>query len=328
MPSVDSTTGKWTLSVASGKAFSAVTVYNHSTFACHSALVSGNGASCLQLDVNSGDFLHQFNIPWDTVVSVQRGVNDDGQESLVIEGRTDDLTKSGTLFCRSGTNRLICKNEAFSNVYIAAATLNPSFQYLVSVGNSGSYPLITSLNAAGELVWAFTFSSTSFKNLKFTTATSITGFVGSFVAGSAVSTTFSRNYIVAGWIRSDAGLLNLVSIVPKFGLINNVDKLVTSIVGEATGPDLFVGGGLDLADGSGVQGYVVRVNVLFRIYGFGVRYRSSALGAGGTAIQVQDMVLSNDALFIMCVPSLELMVLLLVDTQQALRQRRRFLWRC
>jgi len=91
------------------------------------------------------------------------------------------------------------------------------------------------------------------------------------VAGVCVSLA-STNYVFAGMVRTDSGIMTGMSVAPAVGIILNNANLVNAMALENLGPDSFVTGGLELSDGTGIHAYLLRVNTLYYSVLCGMRY--------------------------------------------------------
>ncbi len=90
--------------------------------------------------------------------------------------------------------------------------------------------------------------------------------------GTSLSVSGTANYIVAGVVRTDSGVLTLAYFAPSGRIIVSSTELVNAMVLEYQHPDSFIAGGLRLNDNLGTHAYLVRVNALFGSVRYGVRY--------------------------------------------------------
>ena len=111
-------------------------------------------------------------------------------------------------------------------------------------------------------------------------------YVGSFFAGTCISTNQQQNNIVAGVVRTDSGSMTAMYFAPASGSIINSEELVNAMALEYEHPDTFIAGGLELSDGLGMHAYVLRVSVFFGRVKYCVRYRTFPESSRRSAVVV------------------------------------------
>jgi hypothetical protein len=117
------------------------------------------------------------------------------------------------------------------------------------------------------------------QSVSFSTVGYLPAFVGTFIAGPAISkNTGATISIVGGWFHSELGrMYNMISMVPRTGAILKTTDLVLGLAVEEVSLDTIVTGGIsvgavgDIAQGR-VIAYILRFNALFQSVAYGMRY--------------------------------------------------------
>jgi len=197
--------------------------------------------------------------------------------SVVISGRFNhtDAVASESANCAVWDAQLFCDVTTLTNMRAMAVSYLPYPNRIVYFGtiNARLSAVIIDSNIT---VRSLVYTLFNMKSVVLSQVQSLPNFVGSFVAGTAARDVGApANFIVAGMLRTDGGVLSMMSIVPVEGDITSTVDLVTSTALETIGPDLFVVGGLALTDGVGKHAYLLRVNALYNTVMYCVRYCSS-----------------------------------------------------
>lgn len=228
--------------------------------------------------------------------------------NFVVSGRASDLTASDVAMCTLSTAQLVCDVSSFASTSIFDTTRNPYGKRLIHVGLYAGLPAALITDPLTSTVRSYVYTTSAVRTLTLLHAASPVHFVGSMVAGTSVSAGNSAyNQIVCGWMRSDTGQLSAMSIVPTTGSIYNNVGLVNALAMDSTGPDSFIGGGIDVGDRMGVCACLLRANALFSTISFGVRYLPHTSGtqrrlsttSSTYSTVVRGLVLVEEVLFVL-----------------------------
>jgi len=190
--------------------------------------------------------------------------------------RTDEVS-----LCTPRRLQLECSASSLRDSTVLAASYVAYPNKVVLVGRYTVLPSISILDRESNTFQSYLYSVTNTKDLTLRHVLSPPYFAGSFVAGTAVRATATPvNYIVAGMVRTEGGILKAMVLMPQNGdIVNNAD-LVTTMALENTGPDSFIAGGLQVSDVlNGKHAYLLRANALFMSVQYCVRYVTREGGA-------------------------------------------------
>jgi len=288
--------------------FKALSFINGSVWACGGSVgASVSSASCALANAATGELSTQFQFPWDTITSA---IVASDQSKIMVSGRTtsNGVVTSEVATCLQSSAQLACTVKSFQSVDFVKASYNAHSQQFVYVGQHANRAAVTLFGAVNNTVQSFAYSAENQASLTLSHVVSPPNFVGSFVAGTSVgSSVVAVKSIFAGWLRTDTGqMAAAIGITPVSGSIVSTAGLVNAMALEATGPDSFIAGGLELNDGAGVHAYLVRANTLYKTAQYGVRYvmrvtsNRRALSATSTVLRVtaRGLALTDEALYV------------------------------
>ena len=227
--------------------------------------------NCYSLDFEHGTQKVSYAFWWTTLSSVLQPAD---LSKVAISGNkiTDNFVVADVAFCLTDDSKLVCTGKSFLDVSFSAGSYVPFADRWIYVGSTKmAYSSVSVLDGVAGLVRSYIYTAASMRSLTLLHVQSPPVFIGSFVAGTCISTT-SMNYIFAGTVRSDSGVMTAMYIAPITGVIVNRAELVNAMALEYVNPDSFIAGGLELSDGAGMQAYLVRVNSIYRRVIYGVRY--------------------------------------------------------
>jgi len=266
---------EWATMVTRKSSLSQLSVVSGQVWACG---VDGNQTttSCALLDARTGDVSVMYQFHWTHTLSPVISITAAGG-SVVLSARLDSLSSlvSEIANCAIWNAQLFCDVTSFPDMRFMAVSYLPYPNRIVHFGTNSVYLSATIIDVTPNTVRSFIYSLFNMKSVVLSQVQSPPNFVGSFVAGTAVRDVGSpANFIVAGMLRTDGGVLSMMSIAPVEGDITTTVDLVTATALETIGPDLFVVGGLTLSDGTGKHAYLLRVNALYNTVMYCVRYRA------------------------------------------------------
>ena len=268
-----------------------------------------NGPSyCVSVDPKHGIQKATFKFRWTEVVSVlqTKDMTRVAISGLVI---TRNAMMTDVAVCLVEDFQLVCTAKSFVDTSFTAGSYVPFADKYMYVGTTLSmYPSVSIVDNLTGAVRRFIYNSSKMSSIVLLYAQSPPVFIGSFVAGTCVSTT-GINYIYAGMVRSDSGVMTGMYIAPSSGSILNGAGLVNAMALEYVNPDSFIAGGLQLSDGAGLQAYLLCVNSLYRRVIYGMRYilnsltysRRILLEDSTLTSAVQGMVLVEEILYLVVV---------------------------
>ena len=284
--------------------FKSLSVVNGSVWACGS---SAHAASCSLANAVTGKLSTQFEFPWDTITSA---IVTSDNTKIMVSGRTVNnagVITSEVATCSVAFKQLSCAVKSFASVDFFKASYNAYGQKFVYAGQNADRAAVSLFDANNNSVRSFVYSAASMSALTLSHVESPPNFVGSFVAGTSVSSgAVAAKNIVAGWLRTDSGqMAATIGITPVSGSIVSTTGLVNALALEEIGPDSFIAGRLHLSDSAGAHAYVVRANSLYRTAQFGVRYvpqitqqrRQLSTTNAVTSSVARGLALSGGALF-------------------------------
>jgi len=186
--------------------------------------------------------------------------------------------------CEMRSTQLACTATVFEDTNFVSSSYVPFVEKTLYIGTTKStYPYVSVIGVGIGAVQSYVYFATIMSSVSLLHIHSAPNFVGSFVAGTCISTT-SANYIFAGMVRTDSGVMTGMYIAPERDSILNRAELVNAMALEFLGPDSFIAGGIQLSDGAGLHAYIVRVNALYRKVMFGKRFIVDGTIAGGRRI--------------------------------------------
>ena len=242
--------------------------------------VNKHTASCSLAGLITGEVVAQYQFSWDSVLSV---LSTNTANSVVLSGSvvSNSAVNSDVAICNTHQAQIYCNVRTFFDTNFLAASFVPLPNTIVYVGWYNKYTSATLVDLTANTVRSYLYSAYNMKALTLTQIASPPYFVGGFVAGTTIRATATPvNYIVAGMVRTDAGILTAMVLMPQSGdIVNSVD-LVNTMALENIGPDSFIAGGLLIDDGAGKHAYLLRANALFMTIQYCVRYRSASTGGG------------------------------------------------
>ena len=256
-----------------------VAYVSHAVWVCENSSAAGAGSFCIIMDAATGAHIVRFPFGWVEVTSMlQTGK----AANVVTSGYTvsDHSIVSAIATCVHNYVELICTATSLDDTQITSGSYVNFVSKVMYLGTTKSiYPVVAILDGVSRRVHSYTYTSIMMHSISLLRVSSPPNFIGGFVAGTCVSTA-SVNFILAGMVRTDSGVMTGMYLAPVRGSIVNNGELVNTMALEHLGPDSFIAGGLQLSDGTGMQAYLLRVNVLYRRFIYGMRY-SMHNGASG-----------------------------------------------
>jgi len=240
---------------------------------------SDHPASCTLASALTGELATEYRFPWDTITSAIVATDNN---RVMVSGRTvvGGVVSSSIASCTfivEDALSLSCTVKEFYSVNLVAASFNPRGRKIVYVGVNANLAAVSLFDTEASNITSHVYTTSTMSVVDLTLVESPASFVGAFVAGTSVgSSVTAANHIFAGWLRTDTGqMAAAIGITPVSGSIVSTAGLVNAMALEATGPDSFIAGGLELSDSAGVHAYLVRANTLYKVAQFGVRYKTA-----------------------------------------------------
>jgi hypothetical protein len=258
--------------------FDALSYINGSVWACGTgtAGVSGGAASCTLADARTGELSTEYKFPWDTITSA---IVANDQSRVMVSGRSTvaGVVSSEIAECTISASALSCTVKSFQSVNFLTGSYNAYSQKVVYIGTNTDRAAGTLIDVHNGTTTNRIYTTPAMNSIVLAHVQSPPNFVGSFIAGTSVgSTAAAVKYIFAGWLRTDTGqMAAAIGITPASDSILSTTDLVNAMVLEATGPDSFIAGGLQLSDGAGMHAYLVRANTLYKNVQYCVRFLSN-----------------------------------------------------
>ncbi len=193
---------------------------------------------------------------------------------IVVSGRTvsDNIIHSDIATCLPEGLELSCTAKSFEDTSFMAGSYVPFADKMIFVGAKQSiYSSIAIVDVTSGTALSYVYTSKVMSSVSLLKVQSPPGFIGGFVAGTCMSLA-GVNYIYAGMVRTDTGIMTGIYLAPMRGGILNNAELVNTMALEYQNPDSFIAGGLQLHDGAGMQAYLVCVNSIYRQVIYGMRY--------------------------------------------------------
>ena len=274
---------------------------NNLLWTCGNDIVGGS--YCLSMDITYHAQKQSFLFPWPVTTSILTG-NDVNRVYVSGRAATDNSMKTDVADCLIVSTFLSCTVQSFVETSLVGGAYVPFVDKVIYVGSTQTvYGQISIVDATANAVRSFIYSSNMMSSISMMHVLSSPVFIGGFVAGTCVSAA-GINYIYAGMVRSDSGVMTGMYIAPSSGSILNSAELVNAMALEYANPDSFIAGGIELSDGAGLQAYLLCVNSLYRRVIYGVRYTLSTyrrvLSEGSIATSaVVGMVLVEKALYLL-----------------------------
>ena len=259
----------WVSRIDGIKIVNQLAVVNNSVWVCGSRAMQG---VCSVVNADTGSALTNYIFLWLEITSAMevKSIN-----RMFIGGMKGTELSSGiseVAICSTTLVSLLCDVTSFQDATLIAESYVPYSNHIVYVGSYGANFLITILDVAMSNVRSFGYIFGSLSSVVLTQIESPPSFVGSFVAGTGVSSNGLGNYIVVGMVRSDSGKMTAVYFSPISDIILNSAELVITMVLEHTHPRAFIAGRLQLSDGAGTQAYLLCVDPLLGVFSYGMRY--------------------------------------------------------
>jgi hypothetical protein len=304
-PSCAPFNGEWALQIVNGSRMDGVAVVEDYLVGVGS--VQGKQpSSVFVVDSLSGVQVGEYSVPWEKVIGViYPGSVGGGRMSAGVLrlGLEDELSRKELLassvaaltqpFIVSGTNKkplasahafcellsggsMSCSVQTFANVTLLGATWNQYSSKLVSVCDYFVRPMVFVMSSAGGVVWVMTYTTSAFRSLSFKVVASTAGYVGSFVAGPAVSSGASAKIsIVAGWLHTDLSSVNgFMSMTPVNDAIVTIERVTQNLLVDPDSLDSIVVGNIVLRSAETISNaYLLRFNSVIRFMMYGMQYR-------------------------------------------------------
>jgi len=262
--------GEWvTILQVEGELTRAALVSDH-IWTCGVNAINNGGSYCATLDTTLGVQASLFSFRWMEVTSMLQAKD----ARIVVSGRTvsDNFIHSDIATCLPEGLELSCTAKSFEDTSFMAGSYVPFAGKMIFVGAKQSmYSSIAIVDVTSGTALSYVYTSTVMSLVSLLKVQSPPGFIGSFVAGTCVSLA-GVNYIYAGMVRTDTGIMTGMYVAPMRGSILNSAELVNAMALEYQNPDSFIAGGLQLHDGAGMQAYLVCVNSIYRRVIYGMRY--------------------------------------------------------
>jgi len=285
-----------------------VALVNSEVWSCGRG-ASNASQSCTVMDGASGDVFAQYALPWNEITEV---VGNGDSNSVLISGRqnaSSSLRGDDIARCQISRSLLNCEVKTFSGVLYGATSLIPHTRQIIMAGTKGGNPVVTVADSKLNTIQSYTYTAPGVESLTIDNLHSVPAFLGTFVAGSCVSTnSLEHKNLMFGWIRSYTGVLVATSLIPtSTNVVLSGESMTQAIAMDVTQLDMFVAGGLQLSDNAGTNAYTVRVNALYQSVLYGVRYRYSVGGsrralldsAGAVSSVVKGLALADTALYVL-----------------------------
>ena len=272
LPTVNIYKREWATIVDERVILTRVAMVSNSVWACGTKKLANDESKCIVIGSTLGTPQETISFRWTALSSILQS-NDLARVMVTGHTITDNLANTDIADCLFANAQLFCNAKSFEGTSIAAGSY-PSFvdKFLYVGATHSSYPSVSIVDGISDTVRSFVYTSTKMRFIQLLHIQSPPVFIGGFVAGTCVSTS-GVNFIFAGMVRSDSGVMTGMYIAPTSGsIILNSAELVNYMALEFVNPDSFIAGGLELSDGLGLHTYVVRVNSLYRRVIYGVRY--------------------------------------------------------
>ena len=242
---------------------------NNSVWICGSRAMQG---ICSVVNADTGSALTDYIFPWLEITSAMevKGIN-----RMVVSGVKaieSSSANSEVAICDTTLSGLSCDVTSFQDAILNSVSYVPYSNHIVYVGSYSTGTLITIFDVAMRNVRSFVYTFGSLNSVVLTQIESPPSFVGSFVAGTGVSSNGLGNYIVVGMVRSDSGKMTAVYFSPISDIILNSAELVNAMALEHKRPYAFIVGGFQLSDGAGTQAYLLCVDPLLGVFSYGIKY--------------------------------------------------------
>ena len=270
---------------------------------------SNASQSCTVMDGASGEVFAQYALPWDEITEM---VWNGDTNSILISARqkvgpspgSDEIAR-----CQISRSLLNCEVKTFSNITYGATSRIPHTRQIIMAGTKGGIPVVTVADSKLNTIQSYTYAAAGVEPLTIDNLHSVPAFLGTFVAGTCVSTNPSgHKSLMFGWIRSYTGVLVATSLIPTNGnILPGGEGLTQAIAVDVTQLDMLIAGRLQLSDNAGTNAYVVRVNALYQSVLYGVRYRYNVGGsrralvdsASAVSSVVKGTALADTALYVL-----------------------------
>ena len=244
--------------------------------------------SCALIEARGGIASSVVDFGWKRIVGI---IKMDEENRVIMSGV--NTYNSGTVAsdiadCQIDQTVLTCKVKSFYDTLATAVTYVPFPKRFVQFGMYNLIAAASVLDQTGT-VRSYLFTALQLKSFAVLHAQSVPSFIGTFIAGTAVSTSAAQNYIIAGMMRTDSGIMTAMYLTPVSDAILNSAELVNAMALEYEHPDMFITGGLELSNGVGLHAYLLRVNALLGVVKFGMMYHASKVEARRNLLQGNTM---------------------------------------
>ena len=271
-------TGEWVTALNNTEPITELATVQETVWVCRA---NGNSltdteALCAKVSSDSGEQLSTYSFPWSDVMSVLQ-LGDISHVMLTGRITNADSVSTEIALCETGAMQLTCRVTSLLDTNYIVGTFVSTAGKVAYFGSFEAQVFVTVLHTVTNAMPSYRYSTNRMSTVVFTHAHSPPNYVGSFLAGTCTSVTL-LNYICAGMMRTDSGIITAMYIAPASGSILNSAELVNAMVLEYEKPDSFIAGGIELSDGAGMHAYVVRANSLFHSVLYGVRYRMYTRG--------------------------------------------------
>ncbi len=270
MPTVDPYLGMWISDLSHLQNISHIALATAELWVCGNKQTR---AACTVVDATSGVIAADYAFPWSGLVDA---LYIEELSRVILSGQTEirpDVITSDIATCAMDGMQLLCKAISYYDMYARAVTYISHSQKMLMLGSYNSIASVSVIDVAFASTKSFVYVPKTMKSLVLSHAQSPPNYIGSFVAGTCVSSTDASYYILAGTVRSDTGSLIAMCLSTTTGIIANNAELVNALALECTNPDSFITGGLQLSDHEGMHAYLLRVNSLIGMLKYCIRYR-------------------------------------------------------
>ena len=228
------------------------------------------GSFCLVLNAQRSRHHAVYNFKWADIVSITQGST---AGSVVLSGHafTANTISAEVATCVFRDTTMKCSASSFAAIMFKAGSYASTVRKSVQVGIYDTQASVTFIDHVLNAARTYRYTSTIMKHITFLHVLSSPNYIGSFVAGTCVNSG-SINYICAGIVRADSGSMTAMYLYPTRSNILNSANLANVMAQEYVQPDSFIGGGLQLSDGGGVQAYLLRVSSLYQKVLYCTRY--------------------------------------------------------
>ena len=296
-------TGEWVAILGEGDRVKHVALISGHVWACGVNVATIDGSFCVSVEPLTGTQIATFPYRYPVLTSI---LHTKDVTKVVISGLrlTDSLVSADVALCTIKETQQSCAAKSRVGASFADGSYLPFVDKLMYVGAIQSlYASVSIADGITSAVRSFVYTSIAMSTITLLHVQSPPVFVGGFVAGTCVGTS-GINYIYAGMVRSDTGVMTGMYLSPSSGSIRSSAGLVNAMALEFENPDSFIAGGIELSDGTGTQAYFVRVNSIYRKVIYGMRYlvqseRRRMQKDSAVTSAVRGMVIDDTSLYLL-----------------------------